>query len=544
MANKEKIENLVKELARQRIKSSEDFLNLVKNLTKKYQITSPSNVEILESYKSLRSRKKIRQNPYFEKLLKKRPIRSLSGVAVVSVLTKPYPCPGDCLYCPIEKGIPKSYLSGEPAVERAKKLKYDPYQQVKKRIEVLQKIGHSTDKIELIIIGASWTAYPKKYQEWFIKRCFQAANEANSKFQIPNSKNLEEVQRRNERAKNRIIGISVETRPDLITPEEIKRMRELGITRIELGVQALDEKILAKNQRGHGIKEIVEATRLLKEAGFKICYHWMPNLLGSNPKKDLMMFKKLFSNPSFQPDYLKIYPCVVTKGSKLYQLWCRKKYKPYSDKTLIELLIKMKKIVPPYLRIIRIFRDIPSSKILGGTKISNLHQVVKKEMTRRGLRCCCIRCREIKDWKLEMRNLKLVKREYKASDGKEIFLSFEDKEQDKILAFLRLRLTLSLPNYESKRITNVLSVLKNAAIIRELHTYGELVEIGKKKKGAPQHKNLGKKLVKEAEKIVRRSKFADNFRISRIAVISGIGSREYWKKLGYKLQETYMIKNI
>jgi len=543
MKNQEKIESLVQELAKKRIKSHEDFLFLIKKLTKNYQISPPPIVKILSSYKLMRSHQKIRRSWFFEKLLKKRPVRSLSGVAVISVLTKPYPCPGNCLYCPIERGIPKSYLSGEPAVERAKTLKFDPCLQVKKRIEMLQKQGHSTDKIELIIIGASWTAYPKNYQEWFIRRCFEGANLTNGKKQIANS--LWQAQKINEKAKNRIIGISVETRPNLITPEEIKRMRQLGITKIELGVQTLDEKILTKNKRGHGLKEIISATKLLKDAGFKICYHIMPNLYGSNPKKDLEMFKKLFSDENFRPDYLKIYPCVVTRGSKLYKLWQKKKYKPYSEKTLINLLIKMKTIVPPYVRIIRVFRDIPSDKIEGGVKISNLREVVKKEMEKKGLKCKCIRCREIKDLPLTNYNLHLMKRTYNASGGKEIFLSFEDTKNDRILAFLRLR--LSTNNGELEQIPNKIPVLKNAAIIRELHTYGELVEIGKKKKTASQHKNLGKKLVKEAERIVKdmaRPQKNKNTRIKKIAVIAGIGSRQYWRKLGYKLKETYMVKVI
>ena len=532
MNDKQKIKKLIKELAKKRIKSSEDFLNILKILTKKYQIAPPSIVEILNFYKLLRSLKKIKRCKFLENFLKKRPVRSLSGVAVISVLTKPYSCPGDCLYCPKEKGIPKSYLSGEPAVERAKALKFDPYLQVKKRIEMLKKQGHPTDKIELIIIGASFNAYPKKYQEWFIKRCFDAANDKNSKTKKDiKLKDLYKAQKINETSDNRIVGISVETRPDLITQKEIKRMRQLGITRIELGVQTLDEKILKKNQRGHGLKEIIMATKLLKDAGFKICYHIMPNLYGSNPKKDLEMFKKLFSDKNFRPDYLKIYPCVVTRGSKLYKLWKEKKYKPYSEKTLINLLIEMKKIVPPYVRIIRVFRDIPSDKIEGGVKISNLREVVKKEMEKRGLKCRCIRCREIKNLPFIPSHLKLVKRSYNASEGKEFFLSFEDVKNDKILAFLRLRLVKSnsYPIFPS---------LKNSALIRELHTYGELVEISKKKKTAAQHQNLGKKLVKEAEKIAKK------FGYKKIAVIAGVGVRNYWRKLGYKLKETYMIKKI
>lgn len=529
MQNEKKLKLLTEQLVKKKIKSREDFLNLIKDLVKKYQISPPSIVEILASYKLLRSQRKNRQSNFFENLLKKRPVRSLSGVAVISVLTKPYPCPGKCLYCPTEKGFPKSYLSGEPAAERAHLLKYNPYLQVKKRIETLKKTGHPTEKIELIVIGASFNAYPKKYQEWFIKRCFDGANDALSRRN--RSKSLIEAQKKNEKAKNRIIGISIETRPDLITPKEIIRMRKLGITKVELGVQIVDEKVLTKNQRGHGLKEIVEATKLLKDAGFKVCYHIMPGLYGSNPKRDLIAFKKLFSDPQFQPDYLKIYPCVVTKGSLLYKLWKGGGYKPYSDRILINLLIEMKKIVPPYVRIIRIFRDIPSPKILGGIKISNLREVVKEEMKRRNLKCQCIRCREIRNLEYKVENIKFKKREYMASEGKEIFLSFEDKKNDKIIAFLRLR----LPKLKNKM---GLKVLENSALIRELHTYGELVEIGKRKKEAFQHKKLGKRLVDEAEKLAKNSGY------KKIAVISGIGARQYWRKLGYRLRETYMVKNI
>ncbi|MFN3301892.1 MAG: tRNA uridine(34) 5-carboxymethylaminomethyl modification radical SAM/GNAT enzyme Elp3 [Patescibacteria group bacterium] len=537
VSKNQKIIEIVKQLAKQKIKSSEDFLNLVKELVKKYQIPLPGKVEIFNTYKSLRLKKKIQYHPFFEKLLKKRPVRSLSGVAVISVLTKPYPCPGKCLYCPKEKGFPKSYLAGEPAAERAKRLKFDPYRQVKERIKSLKKQGHPTDKIELIIIGASWTAYPENYKKWFIKRCFDGANDIGSERKIRRkvSKTLKEAQKINEKASNRIVSISIETRPDLISPKEIFMMRKLGITKVELGVQIADDKILEKNRRNHGLKEVIEATRLLKDAGFKICYHIMPGLYGSNPQKDLSAFKKLFTDSHFRPDYLKIYPCVVTYGSPLYKLWQKGKYKPYSDKTLIKLLIKMKKIVPPYVRIIRIFRDIPSPKILGGTKISNLRELVQKEMKKKGIKCHCIRCREIKGQKLEKKNLKLVKREYEASGGKEFFLSFEDKKNEKLLAFLRLR----LPSLKIKDLR--LKILENAAIIRELHTYGELVEIGKKKKRAIQHKNLGRKLVKEAERIVKSD---PDLGIKRIVVIAGVGSRPYWRKLGYRLQKTYMVKNI
>lgn len=531
MTNEKKTNILVTALARKKIKTRDDFLMLLKQLVRKYKVEPPSYSQIIEVYKKLRKNKKIKANKFFEEKLKKRPTRSLSGVAVISVLTKPYSCPGNCLYCPTDKNFPKSYLPGEPAADRARNLKYDPYQQVKYRLETLQKIGHSTDKIELIIIGGSFTSYPDSYKNWFIKRCFEGINSCNTKYTL-RSRNLEKAQEKNETAKNRIISLSVETRPDLITKKEIEKMRKLGITKIELGIQALDNKILEKNKRGHGLKEIVETTKLLKDAGFKICYHIMPGLYGSNPKKDLTIFKKLFTNQNFQPDYLKIYPCVVTKGSQLYKLWRQKKYKPYSNKILINLLIKMKLLVPPYVRIIRVFRDIPSNKIEAGSKISNLREVVQKEMVRRKLKCQCIRCREIKNLGYKVNNIGFKKYEYQASFGKEIFLSFEDKKNDKLLAFLRLR----LPALNDTSF--MLDVLKKAAIIRELHTYGEIVKIGKKEKRASQHQNLGKKLVEKAEIFAKKSGY------QKIAVISGIGARPYWQKLGYRLKRTYMIKNF
>ena len=532
----------VRALANKRIATSEQFLDFEKKLISQFKIQPPSNTDILEIYRQ--HKKQIKRNPYFDKKLNKRPVRSLSGVAVVSVLTKPYPCPGRCLYCPSEKGIPKSYLSGEPAVERAKSLRYNPYWQVKRRIEVLAKNGHPTDKIELIVIGGTWSYLPKKYQNWFIKRCFEGANEINSKgknqkskLQIKSKKiTLASVQHQNEAAKHRIIGITLETRPDYITPQEIRQMRHLGCTRVEIGVQTIDEKILKLNQRGHGIKQIIDATRLLKNAGFKICYHLMPGLMGSNPKKDLETFQKIFSQPIYRPDMIKVYPCVVTSGSKLYRLWQQKKYKPYSDKKLIDLLVKIKSIIPPHVRVIRMIRDIPSQKIKGGSKISNLREVVHQEMKKRKLKCRCIRCREIKNITSPIKNLKLITRHFPASGGQEFFLSFEDTRQDKLVAFLRLRLPQDNLDRTTPNLYKLLPVLQGAAIIRELHTYGALVPIGQKKK-ASQHLGLGKRLICQAELIARDSGY------KKIAVISGVGVRNYYRPLGYKLKDTYMIKN-
>jgi elongator complex protein 3 len=496
------------------------------------KILTPANVQLLATYRKLARAKKIKGAIWLEFLLRKRPVRTLSGVAVIAVLVKSYPCPGKCLYCPTESGIPKSYLSNEPAVMRAVLCKFHPYKQVQMRLAALQKTGHPTDKIELIVIGGTWSWLPRQYQLWFIKECFRACNEFPAQGWSASgggkNKSLIELQTVNEKAKHRIVGLTLETRPDYITPEEIKRMRQLGCTRVEIGVQAIDNSILQQNRRGHKVDAIVRATKLLKDAGLKVCYHMMPNLPGSTPAKDFKMFQKLFTNTHFRPDMLKIYPCVVVKGSGLYRQWQKGKYKPYTDKQLLNLLIKIKSIIPPYVRIIRVIRDIPAVSIEAGSKISNLRETVQKEMARLGLRCRCIRCREIKDWKLKIENCKLMKREYEASAGKEYFLSYEDTKKDKLIAFLRLR----VPGARQ-----ILPELKGAAIIREVHTYGKLVPIGEKDEAA-QHLGFGKKLIKQAEKIVK------NLGIKKLAVISGVGVRDYYYRLGYRQEKTYMIKYL
>ena len=506
--------------------------SLKRKLAKKYKIPLLSNIRLLKAYHNLLKIGMIKKNENLENLLRKRKIRSLSGVVVVSVLTKSFPCPGKCIYCPTEKGMPKSYLSGEPAAERAKRLKFNPYLQVQKRIESLKKQGHPTDKIELRIIGATFTVYPKNYKIWFISNCFVAANE---KRRILKNKSsweiLEKEQKINEKAKQRIVGISIETRPDFVDEKEILNLRRLGVTMVELGIQTIFDDILEKCQRGHGVKEIILATKLLKNAGFKVMYQMMPNLPGSNLKRDLRCFQEIFKNPDFKPDWLKIYPTVVCKGSKLYQIWKRGKYKSYSDKNLIELLIKIKKDLPYWIRVARLFRDIPVQKIEAGCKISNLREIVKREMKKRGEVCHCIRCREVREEYEPKEKVYLFREDYNASGGKEIFLSYENKNRTKLFSFLRLRITRVRP-------VSIISALKNSAIIREIQTYGQMVPLGEKSL-APQHRGLGKKLIKKAEKIAKRE-----FGLRKIVAISGIGARQYWRKLGYKLKDTYMIKKI
>ncbi len=525
-------EKIIKDLVKSRLKNQADLASFKRKIAKKYKIPCPSNIELLKVYHKLVGNKTPHQPRSFEKgrggmgqgfrklkrievLLRTRPIRSLSGIVNVSVLTKPYPCPGKCLYCPIEKGIPKSYVSGEPAVERAKKLNFDPYLQVKKRLEMLKAEGHPTDKIELRIVGGTWSFYPKKYQIWFVKKCFEACNEKNAG-------SLKEAQKLNEKVRHRIVGLSIETRPDFINGKEIKWLRELGVTMVELGVQSIYDDILKLNLRGHNVEETILATKLLKDAGFKVLYQMMPNLLGSNLKRDEKMFEELFKNPDFRPDLLKIYPCALLKTTALYKLYLKDKYVPYSKKSLINLIKKIKKKSPYYVRIQRISRDIPSQKVIAGpAKISNLRQVIANDMKKEGWKCKCIRCREVKEKYDPKEKLHLFRQDYKSSDGKEIFLSFKNENRAKLYSLLRLRLTS-----------------QNNAIIREIHTYGLLIAISGKGM-APQHRGFGKKLIKTAEKIVKKE-----FGLKILSVISGIGARDYFEKLGYKLKDTYMEKKV
>ncbi|PJB16318.1 tRNA uridine(34) 5-carboxymethylaminomethyl modification radical SAM/GNAT enzyme Elp3 [Candidatus Falkowbacteria bacterium CG_4_9_14_3_um_filter_38_19] len=450
--------------------------------------------------------------------------------------------------------MPQSYLSNEPAVMRAIRCGYDPYKQVQLRLRSLEANGHQPTKIELIVIGGTWSALPEKYKYWYIKECFKAANRYesrimnyesrknaeshNSLFIIHDSiKSLKEKlakeQKKNESAKYRLIGITLETRPDYINEKELLEMRQLGATRVELGVQALDDKILQLNKRGHGVAEIVQATELLKNFGFKVTYHIMPGLPGSTPAKDLKMFKQLFVDERFQPDQLKFYPTVVTRGSLLYYWWKAGKYKPYSPKVLENLIIACKKIVPPYVRIIRLIRDIPGESIIAGNMITNLRQMIKD----RGIACGCIRCREAREKELRIKNYELRITKYKASGGEEYFLSYESKDGKILYGFCRLRLitrNLQLATRNSK--SPLPPLLKGAGLIRELHVYGELVPVGQNKK--IQHAGLGKMLMREAERIVARSGY------KKIAVIAGVGVRGYYRKFGYKLKNSYMVRDL
>ena len=518
---------LILECIKKRARTASDLAFLKRKISKKYKIQHFSNIELLKAYRDLLENKEIKKNFILEDLFIKKKIRSLSGVVIISVLTKPYPCPGKCVFCPNEKGLPKSYLSGEPAVERAKQANFNPYIQTQSRLKSLEIQGHPIDKTELRIIGASFTAYPKKYQSLFVAKCFQAANDfsqyrhSEPRRRIPLSTlALEKEQKKNEKARCRIVGISIETRPDLINAKEILNLRKLGITMVELGVQTVFDDILKKCNRGHLTQATIKATQLLKNAGFKVMYQIMPNLPGANFKQDLESVKIIFSDENFKPDWLKIYPCLVCKGAKLYQIWKKGEYQSYSDKKLIELMVKIKQVLPYWVRVARLFRDIPSQKIESGSKVSNLRQVVQKEMEKQGKQCHCIRCREVKEKYDAKEKIFLFREDYDASGGKEIFLSFENKNRNKLYSLLRLR------------------IKKDGGIVRELHTFGQMIPISKKSLSV-QHKGLGKKLIKQAEKITKKE-----FHLNKIAIISGVGAREYYRKLGYKLKDTYMLKKF
>jgi elongator complex protein 3 len=529
---------IIKEAIHRKCKSPESFDEFKKEICGRFGLTTPRNADIRDYYEKLVRAMKLKRNAGFEKILKSKRVRTLSGVAVVAVLTKAYPCRGKCLYCPTELAMPKSYLSNEPAVMRAMSVKFNPYDQVQKRLRALKINGHDIDKIELIVMGGTFSDLPKYYQYWFIKECYRAANDYPKAQKILKEKNLDDLikrtnleQKRNEKAKLRIIGLTLETRPDALDEKEIEFYRELGCTRVEIGVQSIFDDILKKNRRGHKVLETIKATKLLKNAGFKISYHMMPGLWGSNFKKDLEMFQEIFRNPDFQPDLIKIYPCVVTKNSNLFKLWKNNKYKALTNKKAEKLITKIKKCVPPYVRISRLIRDIPATSIVAGPNISNLRQIIQNK----GIKCNCIRCREVRDNYSEKDKTKprsdsrsesgtgviLHRIDYDASGGKEIFLEYVSPDFKKLYSLLRLRIT------------------PIQAIIREVHTYGKLISIGAKNKKSPQHAGLGKKLILEAERIAKKE-----FGCHEISVIAGIGVREYYRKLGYKLHNTYMKKDL
>ena len=461
--------------------------------------------------------------------IRMKPIRTLSGVTTITVLTKPHPCPGECIFCPSEEGLPQSYLSDEPGARRGVEHAFDPFTQVSSRLKALHEVGHPTDKIELLILGGSWTAYPPSYREWFIRRCFEALNQENPNDDI-GEVSLADVQKTNSQARHRNVGLVVETRPDLITIENLVEMRRQGVTKMQLGIQSMDDRILQLNKRGHSAEEAEEAIRLVRAAGYKVVVHWMPNLLGATPQSDREDFARLWREGGVNPDEMKIYPCQLLRNAELYQYWERGEYRPYEEQELIDLLADIKPTVPRFCRINRVIRDIPSNHVVEGNRNTSLRQDVAQEMKKRGSSCQCIRCREIRKGKIDDRNLVLDDQVYKAGWAEEHFLSYNTQD-DHILGFLRL----SLP---SANHFFPVEELQDAAIIREVHVYGQSVELGGEGSGSVQHRGLGSSLIEKAAEIA----LSNGYR--KLTVISAVGTREYYAARGFTLTDLYMVRDL
>jgi elongator complex protein 3 len=448
-------------------------------------------------------------------LLRRKPVRTVSGVAVVAVMTSPHPCPhGKCIYCPggVESGSPQSYTGKEPAARRAIRNDFDPFLQVSDRIAQLEAIGHKTDKIDLIIMGGTFTARDPEYQEWFVRRCFDAMNGKDAP-DIPTAHIWNSV------SEHRCIGLTVETRPDAFSEEQMERSMALGATRVELGVQILDDDILKAVNRGHGVKETIEATKKCKEHGLKVCYHIMPGLPHSSPDNDMRSFRKMFDDPDFRPDMLKFYPALVIPGTKLHDMWVSGGYVPYDVEQGVKLISEMKSIVPEYVRIQRIQRDIPVPQIAAGIMKSNLRELASHRLAEQGRECRCIRCREVGQNDVSLDDPSMVVMNdmvYEASGGTEHFISLE--YDDMLIGYVRLR-------------------IDDIASVRELKVFGRMMGIGEHGDDW-QHRGFGKRLMEKAEEVSRAAGKG------MIRVTSGAGVRKYYESLGFELRAPYMVKTI
>ena len=530
--------------------------------------------------------------------LRRKPVRTMSGVTPVTLLTKPFPCPGTCIFCPNDVRMPKSYLADEPGAQRAEKNAFDPYLQTYMRLQTYHNLGHSTGKIEIIILGGTWSFYPETYQIWFVKRIFDAMHdfgEGNDRRaevfaalrhrsmfggeQISNVvingsemtasynqvvqdiyademyrsrglvdeiitgererspvdefatwNELELAQRENETAPCRSVGLVIETRPDHISEGEVIRIRRLGCTKVQIGFQSLNDRVLDMNKRGHDVAATRRAVKLLRKAGFKIHAHWMPNLYGSSPDADRADYEKIFGDEEFRPDELKIYPCSLIESAELMQRYRAGDWRPYTHDELLDLLVDCFERTPEYCRLTRVIRDIPGTDIVDGNKVTNFRQLVEQELVRRGGKSSDIRAREIRRDHVTDGDLRLDVSEYSAGIGDEVFLQYITEER-KIAAFLRL----SLPDIDEAPL---LEELIGCAMIREVHVYGLSLGIGTAMSGRAQHLGLGSRLIEKAAKIAAERAY------TRLAVISAIGTREYYRKRGFEDGELYQIRDL
>lgn len=518
------------DLVQGRIGSRDDLQRSKVSHSKKFRIVSiPTNSMLLDMLHK-RHPDKVDE---FLPLLRKKPSRTLSGVAVVAVMTSPSPCPhGKCIFCPggadQEVPTPQSYTGHEPAAMRAQMNDFDPYRQTSNRIDQLEMIGHPADKIDLILMGGTITARPLQYQLEFVKGCLDGMN-GNI------SSTMEEAQRKNELSDHRCIGMTFETRPDRLNSEEVDMVLALGGTRVELGVQSTFDEPLIISGRGHCVDETIEATRIAKDSGLKVGYHMMPGLPGSSIEDDERSILKALYESDFMPDMIKIYPTLVVEGTGLHEMWLSGEYEPLGTRNAAELVARIKEKTPPWVRIQRVQRDIPTPHIREGVKKSNLRQIAQGIMKEKGGTCRCIRCREIghrSRYRSEIPSpddIKLKIREYDASEGKEIFLSFE-AEDETLIGYSRLR----IPSPEFHR-----EELEDSILLRELKVFGPMVPIGKEMKDRWQHMGFGTRLIELSEEIAR-----DRFQMSRLTITSGIGAREYYRKFGYERLGPYMSRSL
>ena len=509
--------------------TKQDLDHIKMKISKRHELNKvPSNAEIIVHLKPKERTKLL-------KILRRKTVRTISGVTVIAVMTKPSPCPQEepCAYCPggLKFGFPQSYTGQEPAALRGLQNNYDPYTQVKNRIQQLEMIGHKVDKVELIIMGGTFPSTPFEYQEQFIKQCLEAMTEKNSK-------TLEEAKKIAETSRIRNVGITVETRPDWAKREQVDRMLSMGVTRVEIGVQNIYDDIYERVNRGHKISDVIEATQIMKDSGLKVVYHLMPGLPGSNFKRDLEGFRTIFKNPNFKPDMIKLYPCLVIKGTKLYDWWKQGDYQPYTTDEAARLIAELKKFIPPWVRIMRVQRDIPAKLIEAGVKLSNLRQIAIKKLTENGEKCRCIRCREVGHrWlrdnkKPDSENIEIKAITEEASGGLELFISAEDVVNDILLGYIRLRIP-------SKKVTRPEIDVNQTAIIRELRVFGPLVPVGKHFDGAWQHKGFGGILLSKAEKIAQ-----NKYNRKKIVVTSALGTKNYYKNFGYNYDGPYVSKYL
>lgn len=515
----------VNQLAKEENLSKNKIWHVVKNISKKYgYATVPNHIQLLEACTE-EERKKLEQH------LKVKPVRNTSGVAIITVATKPMGCISNCIFCPSAAGVPKSYTGFEPAIQRAIRKRFDPVNQIEDRLTQYKLMGHISDfgsKIDVIILGGTFLAVQKEYKEEFIKGIYDGLNGSISE-------NLEQAEKINETAANRCIGLTIETKPEYCKERHVDEMLHFGGTRVEIGVQSTFEDVVKFAERDHTVQNSILATRIARDAGFKIVYHMMPGLPLSDFERDLKMFKQIFSDSNFMPDDLKIYPTMVMPGTKLEKMWKEGKYIPMTDEETLKMLVEIKKIVPPFVRIRRILRDFSAPMVSSGPKKSNIRELALDVLKKQGVRCRCTRCREPQHAKkiygldVDSDSIQLVRRDYYAGEGKEVFLSFEDTKNDILISLLRLR----IPSEKIHRKEMI-----DATIVREIHTYGTHTPVNSVSNDF-QHKGFGKNLLSEAARISK-----EEFDKKKMVVIAGAGVKEYFLKQGFAYDGPYVSKSL